>query len=362
MNLKTLCVHGAPDPNNTTGAITVPVYQSATFAHLGVDRSTGYDYTRSQNPTREALEKTLAALEGGVDAMAFASGMAAMTVLCELFSPGDHIVASADLYGGSVRFLDNIARKHGIETTYVDTGILENVRSALLPNTVAVFVETPSNPMMITTDISKVSSICREKNLLLIADNTFMTPIYQRPLELGADIVLHSGTKYLGGHNDTLSGFLVAGSAELSEKLRFIYKTTGACLAPWDSFLVQRGIKTLALRMERITENAVKIADWLRQQPKVKTVRYAGKSGMLSFDVDSSATAKRILENVKIIMYAESLGGVESLITYPLLQTHADVPLEIREKLGINDRLLRLSVGIEDVNDIISDLHNALGV
>jgi cystathionine gamma-synthase len=359
-NINTLCIHGSFDKNNTTGAVTVPVYQSATFAHPDAGESTGYDYTRLQNPTREALENVVAALENGIDAMAFSSGMSAMNALMELFRVGDHILASGDLYGGSVRLLDNVVHKNGVEVDYLYTGDTAAVKAHIKPNTKAIFVETPTNPMMQITDIAEISAICKDHGLLLLVDNTFLTPYFQQPLNLGADVVLHSGTKYLGGHNDTLAGFLVTNNAELAERLRFIYKTIGACLAPWDAFLITRGIKTLAIRMERVTENARKIAPWLAQQTRVKSVLYPNQSGMISFTVDSADTAKRILGGVKTILYAESLGGVESLITYPILQTHADVPPEKREALGINDRLLRLSVGIENADDLIADLANVL--
>ncbi|GHU55454.1 cystathionine gamma-synthase [Clostridia bacterium] len=359
-NINTLCVHGAKDKNNTTGAITIPVYQSATFSHPCVGQSTGYDYSRLQNPTREALENAVAVLESGYDAMAFSSGMAAMTILCELFNPNDHIIASQDLYGGSVRLLDNVVKKNGVLVDYLNTGDIDAVKEKIRSETKFIFVETPTNPMMQITDIAKISAVCKEKNILLIVDNTFLTPVYQKPIELGADIVLHSGTKYLGGHNDTLAGFLVTANEELSEKLRYLYKTIGACLAPWDSFLILRGIKTLAIRMERITENAKKIADWLGEQSAVKTVLYSGQSGMISFKTYDADTAKKILEKVKVIQYAESLGGVESLITYPVLQTHADVPLEKRLALGIDETLLRLSVGIEHVDDLIADLEKSV--
>jgi cystathionine gamma-synthase len=358
-HINTQCVHSAADTNNTTGAITVPVYQTATFIHSSVGKSTGYDYSRLQNPTRDALEKGIAALDGGIDAMAFSSGMAAMTVLCELFSPGDHIIATNDLYGGSVRLFDNIVKKNGIEVDYINTGDLELIKSKIKPNTKALFVESPSNPMMQVSDIPALSKLCKEKDLLLVVDNTFLTPIYQKPLSLGADIVVYSGTKYLSGHNDTLAGFLVTNRADLTEKLRFIYKTIGACLAPWDCFLVQRGLKTLALRMERITENARKIAVWLGTRPEIEKVLYCGQSGMISFTTDSEERAVKILGNVKIISFAESLGGVETLITYPVMQTHADVPAKVREALGINERLLRLSVGIEYADDLIADLEAA---
>ncbi|MDR2044850.1 MAG: PLP-dependent aspartate aminotransferase family protein [Clostridium sp.] len=373
---KTLCVHGAKDGHNNTGAVAVPIYQSATFAHLGVSKSTGYDYSRLQNPTREALEKTVAALEGGAEAIAFSTGMAAMTVLMELFAPGAHIVASRDLYGGSVRLLEHVVKKNGLEVDYLDTGDLTRLRAAIREHTRAIFVETPTNPMMQVTDLAAAARLAKERGILLIADNTFLTPYFQRPLELGADVVLHSATKYLGGHNDTLAGFLVADSPEIIEKLRFFSKTIGACLAPFDSFLILRGIKTLAVRMERIQENALRLAQWLGTQEKVRAVHYvglpshpgyevsrrqaAGFGGMISFELDSEETARRLLERVRLILFAESLGGVETLITYPLLQTHADVPQEVREELGINGRLLRLSVGIEAVEDLIEDLEAAL--
>jgi cystathionine gamma-synthase len=359
-NINTLCVHGAQDKNNTTGSITVPVYQTAIFTHPGVGQSTGYDYSRVQNPTREALEKSIAALDSGIDAMAFSSGMAAMTVLCQLFASGDHIIATNDLYGGSVRLLDKIVQKNGIEVEYADTSDLDLISSKMKSNTKAVFVESPSNPMMQVTDIAALAQICKNAGVLLVVDNTFLTPVYQRPLALGADIVLYSGTKYISGHNDTLAGFLVTNRTDLSENLRFLYKTVGAHLAPWDCFLVHRGLKTLAIRMERITENAGKIAAWLRKQQQVKKVLYCGQGGMISFKTDCEETAHRILRNVKTIFYAESLGGVESLITYPILQTHADVPTHVQESLGIDVCLLRLSVGIEYVDDLISDLEAAI--
>jgi cystathionine beta-lyase/cystathionine gamma-synthase len=375
-NIATLCAHGARDTHNTTGAIALPIYQSATFAHPGVGESTGYSYSRSQNPTREVLEKTIAALEGGTDAMAFSTGMAAMAVLTELFSPGEHIIASGDLYGGSVRLLEHVAKKNGVAVDYLHTGNTYGIKQHIRENTKAIFVETPTNPMMQVTDIAAVAELARAQGLLLIVDNTFLTPYFQRPLALGADVVLHSGTKYLGGHNDTLAGFLVTSSAELSERLRFLSKTIGACLAPFDCFLIQRGVKTLAIRMQRIEENALRIAQWLGTQSRVKAVHYVGLpshpayaisckqasgfGGMISFAVDSAETAKQVLSGVQTIFYAESLGGTESLITYPILQTHADVPEEAREALGINDRLLRLSVGIEAVEDLIADLEAVL--
>ncbi|NLU53126.1 MAG: PLP-dependent transferase [Clostridiaceae bacterium] len=376
MDISTLCVHGSEDRTNSTGAISVPIYQSATFVHPGVGASTSYDYSRVQNPTREQLEKIVAKLESGVDAIAFSSGMAAITAMMELFKPGDHIIASDDLYGGSHRLFTHISMKNGLSFSYVNTADITAIKNNLRDNTKAVFIETPTNPMMDVTDIAAVAQITREHNLLLIVDNTFLTPYYQNPLLLGADIVVHSGTKYLSGHNDTLGGLLVARTNEIAEQLRFIYKTTGACLSPFDSWLMIRGIKTLAIRMDKQQVNAMRIANWLLTHPKVKAVYYAGLpthpgyeiskkqargfGAMISFKVDNEITARRLLENVQVVLYAESLGGVETLITYPMLQTHADIPQEEREKKGIDERLLRLSVGIENVEDIIADLDRSL--
>ncbi|MEI7883772.1 MAG: PLP-dependent aspartate aminotransferase family protein [Clostridia bacterium] len=378
MELTTLCIHGNTDKYDCTGAISVPIFQSATFAHPAVGESTGYDYSRLQNPTREHLEKTVASLEAGIDALAFSTGMAAIAAVIELFAPGDHIIASDDLYGGSHRLFHNISMKNGISFDFVNTSDCNKIEEKVQPGTKAIFIETPTNPMMQVTDIAEVAKIAKNKQLLLIVDNTFLTPYFQQPLKLGADIVIHSGTKYLNGHNDTLAGFLVVTSQELSDRLRFIYKTNGACLAPFDSWLLIRGIKTLAIRMERQQDNALKLATWLGTQAPIKAVHYVGLpthpayeiskrqaqgfGAMISFAVDSEKTAKQILERVEIIQYAESLGGVETLITYPMLQTHADVPQAEREAKGINERLLRLSVGIEAVEDLIADLAQALEV
>ena len=378
MEFDTLCIHGCNNKYEKTGAVSVPIFQSATFVHPGVGLSTGYDYSRVQNPTREHLEKTIARLENGSDAMAFSTGMAAVTALMELFCSGDHIIASDDLYGGSHRLFHHISMKNGLSFDLVDTSDLSIIASRIRPETKAVFVETPTNPMMQVTDLAAVSELCKKHDLLLIVDNTFLTPYFQRPLELGADIVVHSGTKYLGGHNDTLAGFLVVSDSALSQRLRFIYKTTGACLSPFDSWLMIRGIKTLAVRMERQQESALKIAHWLCLHENIKSVYYVGLpshphyeisrkqatgfGAMISFVTDCEKTALGLLENVKIIQYAESLGGVESLITYPMLQTHADIPRQDREAKGINERLLRLSVGLESAEDLIEDLKQALEV
>ena len=377
MEFDTLCIHGSSRTYDNTGAVSVPIYQSATFAHPGVGQSTGYDYSRLQNPTRDHLEKIMARLEGGTDALAFASGMAAVAAAMELFSPGDHIVVSDDLYGGSRRLFQHISGKNGLLFSYVDTSARQKMADSIRPETKALFIETPTNPMMQVTDIAEAARLAKSHGLLLIVDNTFLTPYYQKPLMLGADIVMHSGTKYLGGHNDTLAGFLVAKDGGLGERLRFIHKTLGGCLAPFDSWLLIRGIKTLAIRMERQQQNAMELAQWLLEQEKVKAVYYAGLpshpgyaiskkqatgfGAMISFAVDSKDTAEQLLSRVALIQYAESLGGVETLITYPMMQTHADVPEAEREAKGINSRLLRLSVGLENPEDLMADLRQAFG-
>jgi len=374
MDISTICVHGCNKKYDTTGAVSVPIFASSTFAHPGVGQSTGFDYSRTQNPTREHLEQTVTALEGGADTIAFSSGMTAVSALMELFLPGDHIVASYDLYGGTFRLFTHISEKNGIKFSYAAN--TEEVAAKVTSATKAVFIETPTNPMMNVIDIAAVAKVTKNKNLLLIVDNTFLTPVFQRPLALSADIVLHSGTKYLGGHNDALAGMLTVKDSVLSEKLRFISKTTGASLSPFESFLIVRGIKTLAVRMERHNKTALAAAKWLTEQKKVKKVYYiglqdhpdyeiscrqaSGFGGMISFSVDNEQTAASILENVKIIKYAESLGGTESLITYPILQTHADLPQNEREARGIDGCLLRLSVGLESLDDIISDLKQAI--
>lgn len=376
MEKDTLCVHAVPIPHNTTGAVSMPIYQSATFAHPDIGETSGYDYTRLQNPTREHLEQTVAALEHGLDAMAFSSGMAAISLLLESFQPGDHIITSNDLYGGSHRLFDHIGQKNGLSFTAVDTSDLASITGALQKNTRALYIETPTNPMMQVTDIKAAAEIARRHDLLVIVDNTFLTPHFQQPLELGADVVIHSGTKYLGGHNDTLAGFLIVNDPALSSQLRFLYKTVGSCLSPFDSWLLLRGIKTLALRVEKQQANALSIAQWLKTQPHVKAVFYVGlpehpgyaiscqqASGfgsMISLRVETKAIAEQVLRRISLIQFAESLGGTESLLTYPMMQTHADLPAAEREAKGIDDCLLRLSVGIENVDDLIADLAQAL--
>lgn len=375
--IATKCIYGNHEKfeGDRTGAISFPIYQTATYAHPAVGQSTGYDYSRLQNPTREQLEKIVASLEGGLDALAFSSGMAAITTLMEIFKPGDHIISEADLYGGSIRLFDYINQKNGIEFSRINFAE-EDPENYIKENTKAIYIETPTNPMMNVIDIRKTAELAKKHNLLLIVDNTFLSPYFQRPFELGADIILHSGTKFLSGHNDTLAGFIVVNTPELSEKLRYIIKTTGAGLAPFDSWLVLRGIKTLPIRMEKAQENAQAIVEFLLQEKKVKNVYYPGIPGtnnyevcksqasgfgsMLTFEVESKELALHILESLKLIPFAESLGGVETLITYPTTQTHADVPEEIRIKNGITDSVLRLSAGIEDKKDLIADLKQAI--
>lgn len=371
--IETKCLHLEEEEGsiNNYGAISYPIYQTATYAHAGVGKSTGFDYSRLQNPTKEHLEKIVASLENGTDALALSSGMAAITLLMEIFKPGDHLIVDSDLYGGSIRLFDNVSKKNGLKFTSIDC-YKEDVESYITEDTKAVYIETPTNPMMNVTDIEELSKITKKHGILLIVDNTFLSPYFQNPLDLGADVVLHSGTKFLGGHNDTLAGFIVTNKDDISEKLRFLIKTTGAGLAPFDSWLILRGIKTLGIRMEKAQANAIKIADWLVEQDGVTEVIYPGLTShpgheimkkqsrgfgsMLTFKLESKEFALAILEKIRMIKYAESLGGVETLITYPTTQTHADVPKEIRERNGITENTLRMSVGIEDVDDLIEEL------
>lgn len=376
--IETRCIHGNSDFsfNEETRAVSFPIYQTATFGHIGLGHSSGFDYTREKNPTRQRLEETIAALEGACDAVAFSSGMAAISACFELFQPGDHILCSEDLYGGVIRLIDTISTKNGLSFDFVDTSDMETVRAHLRPQTRALYIETPSNPMMNITDLRACASLARERGLLLIVDNTFLSPYLQNPIALGADIALHSGSKFISGHNDTICGFVCCASRDLADRVRLIAKTTGGVLAPFDCWLVLRGVKTLAVRMERQQENAQAVAEWLVRQPQVKRVFYPGlvahpgceinrgqtrgAGSMISFRTDSVETAQRILEKVRLITFAESLGGTESLITYPVTQTHHDVPEEMRIHLGITETLLRLSVGLEHVDDIIADLKQAM--
>ena len=377
-SIETLCVHGGQH-SYADGArsLTMPIYQTAAFSHLETGHNEhGFDYTRISNPTRQHLEETVSALEGAAKSIAFTSGMAAISCVFELYAPGDHIICSEDLYGGTVLFFNIVGKKNGLDFTFVDTTDLRQVEKALRPDTKAIYIETPSNPMMNVTDIRGCAALAKKVGAHLIVDNTFLSPYVQNPIALGADIVVHSGTKYLAGHNDTLSGFLCMADAELGARLHQIAYALGATLSPFDSYLMLRGIKTLAVRMERQQQTALAVAQWLRSQEKVTKVYYVGledhpgyalnasqsrgAGGMLSFAVDSHETALKILKGVKVITFAESLGGPESLITLPALQTHRDVAEADRLKLGITDSLLRMSVGLENAQDLIDDLKQAM--
>ncbi len=371
--LNTRCLHLEETEGKLEhyGAISYPIYQTATYEHPQVGQSTGFDYSRLQNPTREHLEKLVAGLEGGIDAFALSTGMAAITLLMELFKPGDHLIVEADLYGGSIRLFDHVNKKNNYEFTYQNCAE-DDIEGAIQENTRAIYIETPTNPMMNVSDIAAIAEIAKRHGLLLIVDNTFLSPYFQNPLKLGADVVVHSGTKFLGGHNDTLAGFLVTNNEEVRDRLRFLIKTTGAGLAPFDCWLIQRGMKTLGIRMERSQANAIRIAEWLKTQSIVRKVYYPGLpehpgyeimkkqargfGSMITFQVDSREHALQILKQIRVIKFAESLGGVETLITYPTTQTHADVPEEVRLKNGITPCTLRLSAGIEDVEDLLGEL------
>ena len=377
LSIESRCIHlEGDDPAARYGAISFPIYQTATFAHPALGESTGYDYSRVQNPTRQQLEKTVAALEQGTDAIAFSTGMAAILAVMELFAPGDHIVAEADLYGGTPRLFHTVSEPRGITFTTVNfSDGTAQVAAAICPETKALYIETPTNPMMHVTDIRAAADLAHAHGALLIVDNTFLSPYLQNPLTLGADIVVHSGTKYLSGHNDTLAGFAVVKDAALAARLREISKTIGANLAPFDAWLLLRGIQTLAVRMDRAEENAMALAQWLKTRPEVTRVIYPGLpehpghtlmkqqargfGAMLTFEVRDKREVPVLLKAVRLIRFAESLGGTESLLTYPITQTHADVPPEVLAANGLTDRILRLSVGIENINDLRADLEQA---
>lgn len=377
-SIETLCIHGDNHSyNEDSRAISFPIYQTASFSHIETGHNgSGFDYTRESNPTRSHLEETLAAVEGAEDCVAFSSGMAAITACFELFKPNDHIIIAEDLYGGVVRLIHNIEEKNGLVFEFVDTTDVEKIKAAVRKETKAIYLETPSNPMMNVTDISACAEIAKAAGAYLIVDNTFMSPYFQNPIKLGADIVVHSGSKFISGHNDTICGFVCTATSELADRIRLIAKTVGNTLAPFDSWLAMRGLKTLAVRMERQQENAVAIVEWLKKQDKVNKIYYIGcedhpgyeinkkqsrgSGSMISFSVDTPETALALLKGVKVVTFAESLGGTESLITYPIIQTHPDVPDDVKKHLGITDTLIRLSVGLENVNDIIEDLDKAL--
>ncbi|HLT57199.1 MAG: aminotransferase class I/II-fold pyridoxal phosphate-dependent enzyme [Limnochordales bacterium] len=375
MRPRTLMVHGGHGPDPHTGAVNVPVYLSSTFAQEQPGVPKGYEYARTGNPTREAVERHIAALEGGVRGLAFASGLAAETTVLSLLSAGDHVIVGDDVYGGTYRLMAQVFSRLGLSATFADTADIDAFAAAFRPETRMVIMESLTNPLMKVSDLERVAAVTHAHGALLVVDNTFLTPYFQRPLLLGADIVVHSATKYLGGHSDVVAGLVVVKDDELGQRLHYLQNAMGAVLGVQDSYLLLRGMKTLALRMEAHAENARRLAEWLRQQPWVKRVLYPGLpdhpghdilarqatgfGGMLSFEADTAARAQRIVTGTRIFALAESLGGVESLISIPARMTHASIPPERRAELGITDSLVRVSVGIEDVEDLIADLDQA---
>lgn len=343
-----------------TGAVSAPVYFSTSYRHEGFGQSTGYDYTRTKNPTRDAVEEAIAVLEEGARGLAFSSGMAAIQAVLSLFRPGDEIIASSDLYGGTYRLFEQYAERYGLRFRYGQLSDLDTFASAVTEKTKAVFLESPTNPLMQEADLHAFADFCNAKRLLLIVDNTFYTPLLQKPIRDGADIVIHSATKYLGGHNDVLAGLVVTAEEALGERLAEEQNATGAVLAPFDSWLLMRGMKTLALRLERHEKNARRLSETLAQHPDVRQVLYPNRGGMLSFRLRSEALVPPFLQNLSVISFAESLGGVESFITHPATQTHADIPEAERLARGIDGTLLRFSVGIEHADDLIWDIETAL--
>jgi len=373
---STEAIHAGQPPDPATGAVTVPIYQTSTYAYEEVGRNKGFDYARTINPTRLALERCLAALEQGTHASAFASGMAAIDAVMNLLQAGDRVLSSANLYGGTFRLFERVLRGHGLEFDYVDTSDPEAIRKAVRPETRMIYVETPTNPMLSVTDLQAVAALCRERSLLSVVDNTFLSPYLQRPLTLGIDLVVHSTTKYLNGHSDSVGGAAVTQRPELAERLAFLQNSVGAILSPFDSWLVMRGLKTLALRMERHDQNGRAVAAFLAAHPKIRRVHYpglpdhpqhalaarqaSGFGGMVSFVLPDYEAARRLLNALDLCTLAESLGGVETLICHPATMTHASVPEAERRRLGIEDGMVRISVGIEDVGDIIADLEHGL--
>lgn len=376
MKPKTRLIHGGIFGDEATGAVSTPIYQVSTYKQEAVGKFKGYEYSRTGNPTRHALEELIADVEYGHAGFAFGSGMAAISSVMMLFSSGDHVILTDDVYGGTYRVMNKVLNRFGLEFTFVDTGDLEQVKNAVQDNTKAIFIETPTNPLLKVTDIEQVSEFAKQHDLLTIVDNTFMTPYFQNPISLGADIVLHSATKYIGGHSDVVAGLVVVNTPELAEQLHFVQNSVGAILGPQDSWLLMRGLKTLGIRMEETNSNAQKIAEFLDRHEAVKTVLYPGLDihpgkalmekqaggfgGMISFDVGSKEKAETLLSKLKYFTLAESLGAVESLISVPAQMTHASIPEDRRAELGITEGLVRISVGIEDVEDLIEDLGNAL--
>ncbi|WP_282142363.1 bifunctional cystathionine gamma-lyase/homocysteine desulfhydrase [Cytobacillus oceanisediminis] len=375
MRKKTQMIHGGISRDEHTGAVSIPVHHASTFKQDGVGNFV-YEYARTGNPTRHALEELIKDLEGGYRGLAFGSGMAAISSVMHLFSTGDHVIFTDDVYGGSYRLVTKVLTKYNVDVTFVDTSDLAAVEAAIQENTKAIYVETPTNPLLKITDLAGISKLAKSKNLLMIVDNTFSTPYWQNPIELGADIVLHSATKYIGGHSDVVAGLVVVNSEQLAADMHFIQNSTGAVLGPQDSWLLIRGIRTLAIRMEEIEENAKRVAHFLANHPQVSKIYYPGFKdhkghdihskqargfgGMISFDAGTSEKAEEVLKKVKYFTLAESLGAVESLISLPAKMTHASIPRDRRMELGITDGLIRISVGLEDAEDLIEDLESAL--
>lgn len=382
MGFCTDAIHAGQEPDPATGAIVTPIYQTSTYVQQGPGEHKGFEYARTQHPTRLALERNLAALEGGTRGFAFSSGMAAIAAVASLLKQGDHVIVTENVYGGTYRFFEKVMTRYGLTFTYVDTSVVENIQQVARDNTQMVFIETPSNPLLILSDLAAISDFCRSRRLLHVVDNTFLSPYYQRPLALGADIVLHSTTKYINGHSDMVGGVVVVRDEGLAERLAFIQNAVGAVPGPLDCWLVLRSTKTLALRMRQHNANAMAVAKFLASHPEVQKVYHPGLEdhpqhelalrqqvspygevgfgGMISFDVGSLQRAVRLLKSVKLWALAESLGGVESLISHPATMTHATVPKAQREKFGLTDGLIRLSVGLEDVEDLIADLERGL--
>lgn len=377
MGFSTIAIHAGNEPDSATGAVSVPIYQTSTYAQEGLGKHKGYEYARTKNPTRTALEKNIAALENARFGFAFASGMAAIDAVLKLVRAGDHVILGHNTYGGTFRLFSRVLANYGIEFTLADTSDLSAVESSFRPNTKMVFVETPTNPIMTVTDLSAVSELAHSRGAKVVCDNTFLSPYFQRPIEHGVDIVVHSTTKYLNGHSDSVGGFVALNDEKDAEWIGFIQNSVGAILSPFDSFLVLRGTKTLALRMQAHDRNGRAVANFLADHPKVQKVYYPGLTshpqheiakrqqsgfgGMVSFETGSLENAKKVLQGVKLCTLGESLGGVETLISHPATMTHASVPDETRRRLGITDGLVRISVGIEDIEDIIEDLNQALG-
>ena len=376
MKFATKAIHIGQEPEKLTGAVTVPLFQTSTYAQLEIGKHTGFEYARTQNPTRFAWEENLAAMEGGVDAFAFGSGLAAVDAVMRLLSAGDHVIMAEDMYGGTYRLAERILTRFGLSFSYVDMREMKNIEAAIKPNTRMVYTETPTNPMMTITDLAAVASVAAAHNLLMVVDNTFATPYLQRPLEHGAHIVLHSATKYLGGHSDLVSGIVTTSREDIAEQLGFLQNAAGAVPGPFDAWLLLRSSKTLAVRMDRHSSNAMTIAEFCAQHPKIKATHYPGLishpqhdiakrqmsafGGMISIELGSLERAVEVTNKLKLFTLAESLGGVESLVCHPVSMTHGSIPKEQRERLGVTDGLIRLSCGIEDVEDLMVDVEQAL--